>query len=267
MFTGIVEEVGRVREVRNLGGRLRLTIEAPRSLAQLKVSDSVAINGVCQTVVECGASTFSVEAVEETLAKTTLGDLVPGMGVNLELAMRLGERMGGHLVQGHVDGVGMVQLVQPKTNSWILEIAIPDRFMKYVIPVGSIAVDGISLTVASVHGSVIEVSIIPHTMENTTLGDSRAGSRVNLEFDVIGTSRGTLASRKEVMGGSITTEKLRAWGTKGSDSIARCSLISQKSLFLFIICFSFGKYCLCLIHDCNGSCCCCSSDRFYSDAG
>ena len=213
MFTGIIEEVGKVREIRNLGGGIRLTIDAPRSAPQLRVNDSVAIDGVCQTVVECTESFFCVEAVEETLSKTTLGDLFPEKRVNLELAMSLGERIGGHLVQGHVDGVGIVKSIKPKTNSWILEIIIPDNFKKYVIPVGSITIDGISLTVASIRNNVIDVSIIPHTMANTTLSGAEAGTRVNLEFDVIGKYvEALLSHRREGSEESISREKLREWG-------------------------------------------------------
>jgi len=211
MFTGIIQEIGKVREVRNLGGGVRLTIEAPHSAEQLRVNDSIAINGVCQTVIERNASSFVVEAVEETLAKTTLGELAPDSSVNLELALQLSDRIGGHLVLGHVDCVGVIRQIVPRTNSWIIEIEIPQQYTKYLIPVGSIAVDGISLTVASIGGSTIGISVIPHTMQNTTLSSARAETRVNLEFDIIGkyVERLTLMSRGEA---SLTRDKLREWG-------------------------------------------------------
>jgi riboflavin synthase len=131
--------------------------------------------------------------------------------------MQLGDRIGGHLVQGHVDGVGIVKSITQKTNSWIIEIIVPTIFMKYLIPVGSITVDGISLTVASIRDNVIDVSIIPHTMANTTLSGVEAGTRVNLEFDLIGKYVETLlAHGREGREGSISREKLREWGYEGS---------------------------------------------------
>lgn len=186
MFTGIIQEVGEVIDMAHAGAGRKITVRAPRSSRDLNTGDSIAINGVCLTVVSLGKSSFSVEAVEETLKKTALGRLRNHSLVNLELALRLGDRLGGHLVQGHVDGVGKVRAVVKKKLSWLYTIAIPSGFKRYVIPVGSVSIDGVSLTVASIVDSNIVVSIIPHTMENTTFPGLKEGSEVNLEFDLIG---------------------------------------------------------------------------------
>jgi len=214
MFTGIIQEIGKVREVKSLGGGVRLIVEAHRSLPQLRIGDSVAINGVCQTVIERRDADFAVEAVEETLSKTTLGELVVGTRVNLETALEIGSKLGGHLVQGHVDGVGIVRTRSSRVNSWMIAIEIPEQLTRYVIPVGSIAIDGVSLTVASLQGSVVTVSVIPHTMENTTLSDVRPGSRVNIESDLIGkyVERLTAPWTGKGSPGSITIDRLKGWG-------------------------------------------------------
>lgn len=214
MFTGIIQEVGSVRDIKSIGAGVSLTVEGPRSAHALRVNDSVAINGVCQTVVRRGEEHFEVEAVEETLGKTTIGDLERGDQVNLELALSLGERVGGHLVQGHVDGIGVVIAIEPRVNSWMVTVRIPQNFLRYVVPVGSIAIDGISLTVAQVEGDTVAVSIIPHTIENTNLSRVRTGTRVNLEFDLIGKYVERLVN-SGVRGGppsSITMERLSQWG-------------------------------------------------------
>jgi riboflavin synthase len=214
MFTGIVTEIGSVKTLERLGGGVRLTIQAPRSAAELQVKDSVSVSGVCQTVVSKEGDLFRVEAVEETVRKTTLGDLTIGARVNLELPVRLNDRLGGHLVSGHVDGVGVIKEVSPQVSSQLIVIAYPREFARYLIPVGSIAVDGISLTVARLEGDTFTVSIIPHTFEHTTLGGVRRGRRVNLEFDLVGKYiERLLEGRKEGEGGrGITPEKLTEWG-------------------------------------------------------
>ena len=214
MFTGLIQEVGRVKQITNLVGGRRISITTSRLASELATNDSVAVNGVCQTVIERAGDVFRFEAVEETLRKTTLGELKESEEVNLELPMRLNDRVGGHLVQGHIDGVGSVKTVKKLTNSWLITVEIPREFTRYVIPVGSIAIDGVSLTVASMHGYEIAVSIIPHTMRNTTFERLRAGSRVNLEFDVLGKYVERLMRGEEALEGSeqITMEKLRTWG-------------------------------------------------------
>lgn len=176
MFTGIIGETGRVTGVISEGGGIRLTVEAPASASELRVNDSVSLNGACQTVIARSPRTFTVQAVEETLSKTTLGEFVPGTEVNLELPVRLNERLGGHLVLGHVDCVGTIAGVEVKESSHLVRISFPHLYGKYVIPVGSIAVDGISLTIASAAGNEFEVSVIPHTLSKTTLSPGPGGN-------------------------------------------------------------------------------------------
>ena len=214
MFTGIIGEIGRVAGAIRERGGIRLTVEAPLSAAELCVNDSVSVNGACQTVIARTGRTFTVQAVEETLSKTTLGELDPGTEVNLELPVRLNDRLGGHLVLGHVDCVGSVSGVEVKEGSHVVHITFPASFAKYVIPVGSIAVDGISLTVASSGGNDLAVAVIPHTLSKTTLSHAREGMRVNLEFDVIGKYVERLVGvDKEVPAGALlSAEKLREWG-------------------------------------------------------
>jgi riboflavin synthase len=185
MFTGIVEAVGRVKNVEALGGGRRLRIEAPFA-GELKVDESVAVDGCCQTVVRQDETSFDVVSIEETLSKTTFGEFSAGRPVNLERAMRLGDRLDGHLVQGHVDTAGQIIDVTEEGTSWLYRIAFPRAFDPYIIPVGSIAVDGISLTVARLDDESFTVAIIPHTYHNTTVSEWSVGRKVNLEFDLIG---------------------------------------------------------------------------------
>lgn len=186
MFTGIITEIGKVESINRVGNGLRLKVNGKQSAAGLNVNDSVAINGVCQTVVAKSKNSFEVVAVEETLKKTTFADLKIGNEVNLELAMRLNERLGGHIVQGHVDCVGIIKSVTKRTASWMFTVEIPKNFLKNVIPVGSIAIDGVSLTVAELESNFVTVSVIPHTMENTIFKNRKANDGVNLEFDFLG---------------------------------------------------------------------------------
>jgi riboflavin synthase len=216
VFTGIITDIGTVVAARTEADGVRLTVEADVSAQELNVNDSVSINGVCQTVISRDASRFTVQAVEETLKKTTMGALREGNSVNLELAVRLNDRLGGHLVQGHVDCVGTVGQIEVLQSSWRLGIDFPAAFAKYVIPIGSVAVDGISLTVADVEGNRFHVAIIPHTLEKTTLSRVQRNSRVNLEFDILGkyVERLLAGERQERSPGEITPEKLGSWGYK-----------------------------------------------------
>ncbi len=213
MFTGIIQEVGKVNNVRSLGGGVQIIIAAPRTSIDLEVNHSVSVNGVCQTVVAKADGRFTVVAVEETLAKTTLGTLKAHDPINLELALQLGDRLGGHLVSGHVDSVGVVEAIEKQETSWLVRISIPSQFRRYVIPVGSIAIDGVSLTVAAIEGETITVSVIPHTMENTIFSAYSLKSRVNLEFDMIGKYIERLvAGTQDTLGESIAAEQLKKWG-------------------------------------------------------
>jgi len=186
MFTGLIEETGTIREVRTEGGARRITVGASRIMEGLKIDDSVAINGCCQTVIDVGRDRFTVVAVEETLRKTTLGTFAPGLEVNLERALRVGDRLGGHFVQGHVDCVGHIVERHARESSWIFRIEFPEEFAGLVIPVGSIAIDGVSLTAAEADATRCMVSIIPHTYQVTTFNRLNVGDRVNLEFDMVG---------------------------------------------------------------------------------
>jgi len=186
MFTGIIEEVGTVRGVEKLSGGVRLRIYCPQSGPELKINDSVAVNGVCLTVITCDTGSFETVAVEETLIKTTTGLLRSNSRVNIELPLRFNDRLGGHLVLGHVDTVGEVSAIGKREDSWMFTIAIPQQFLHYIIPVGSIAVDGVSLTIARIVGNTVTISIIPHTMDHTIFGSYAVGSKVNIEFDLVG---------------------------------------------------------------------------------
>lgn len=213
MFTGIIEELGVVTRVTRKGGGVLLTVRAPNSASELSVDDSISISGVCQTVIDKSATEFTVEAVEETLRKTTLGTLDQGEQVNLELAMRLNDRLGGHLVLGHVDGVGTVVSVEEQASSWLFQIELPKEFLHYVIAVGSIAIDGVSLTIARIEGSRATVSIIPHTFEHTTFRFLKAGMKVNIEFDLVGKYIERMLARSDTGSNEpLSFEKLRSWG-------------------------------------------------------
>lgn len=183
MFTGLIEELGQV--VSRQGPRL--AVGARTVLEDAAVGVSIAVNGVCLTVVERRAGQFGVDLGPETLARTTLGELAPGDAVNLERPLRLGGPMGGHLVQGHVDGVGLVADMTREGETGRLRIEWQDAALRaLLIPQGSVTVDGVSLTVASLGDRAFEIMIIPHTMAVTTLGALKAGRRVNLEMDMIG---------------------------------------------------------------------------------
>ena len=187
MFTGIVEEVGRVEAVTPLSGGTRLRV-ACSFAGELKVDESVAVDGACLTVVAHDAAAFEAVAVEETLAKTALGGRSAGDGVNLERALRLPARLDGHLVQGHVDTTGTVEAVDALGDSHLVRIRYPERFADHLIPVGSVTVDGVSLTVARLDEppGTFAVAVIPHTWERTTAGRWQPGQAVNLEFDLVG---------------------------------------------------------------------------------
>jgi riboflavin synthase len=187
MFTGLIEEIGSVQSVRSNGGGKSLTIRTKKSfLLDAKIDDSIAVNGTCLTIVRKTAVSFTVDAVEETLKKTTTGALRVGSLVNLERALKFSDRLGGHFVLGHVDTTGTIAGIAKKSPGWMFEIEFEAEFRKYVIPVGSIAVDGISLTVAEKKEGSVLLAIIPHTVEKTTLGSKKTGEKVNIEFDYFG---------------------------------------------------------------------------------
>jgi len=182
MFTGIVREVGTVAAFDGS----RLVVEAPETAADASVGDSVAVSGACLTVVDSGDGRLSFDVVPETLARTVLGGLEEGSTVNLEASLRVGDRLGGHVVQGHVDAVGRVRSVSPEGDGSRLWIDAPEQVLGYCVEKGSVAIDGVSLTVAALDDDGIEVALIPHTLEVTTLGALGPGDEVNLEADVLG---------------------------------------------------------------------------------
>jgi len=186
MFTGIIEEIGIITRFSSIPGGNKITIKANKILDDLKVDHSVAVNGVCLTVVDFSDNQFTVEAVGETLEKSTIIDLKASAAVNLERAMRLGDRLGGHLVQGHVNGIGRISKLDRRGDNWYLEVNLTDDLIRYVIPEGSIAIDGISLTVASIKESRVGISVIPHTFKNTTFSQAKVGQKCNIETDLIG---------------------------------------------------------------------------------
>lgn len=185
MFTGLVTARGRIAEVRRANGRLTLAIEAP--YVDLAAGESVAVNGACLTVAELGPERFTVDVVTTTRGRTRLDDLREGDAVNLERALRLSDRLGGHLVQGHVDGVGEVLVAREEGDTLLLDIRIPADVAEVTVPHGSITVDGVSLTVNAIPGPTrVEVALVPYTREHTTLGELKAGDRVHIEGDMIG---------------------------------------------------------------------------------
>jgi riboflavin synthase len=186
MFTGIVEELGSIEAVAPIEGGARLDIAAERVLEDATLGASIAVNGCCLTVVAFSEQRWSADAVTETLDRTTLGSLTPGDPVNLERPVRLTDRLGGHLVQGHVDGVGVLADRSPLPDgSTRMRIEVPVALRGYVVEKGSIAIDGISLTIASLYDEGLEVAVIPHTLSATNLGWRQPGSGVNLEVDVL----------------------------------------------------------------------------------
>jgi riboflavin synthase len=185
MFTGIVTAQGSVSAVEAVDGRLKLTIAAP--FDDLALGESIAVNGACLTVMERGSGQFSVEAVVTTRERTTLADLAVGSRVNLERALAVGDRMGGHFVQGHVDGVATVERVVPRDDAVLIDLRLPDEVMAVTVLHGSIAVDGVSMTVNALpEAGVVQLSVIPFTCEHTTLGALKMGDRVHVEGDMLG---------------------------------------------------------------------------------
>lgn len=185
MFTGLVEERGVIAGLERGAESVRISFIAPTVREGLSVGDSVAVNGCCLTAVATGPDGFAVEAVAETLRRTTIGALEPGDEVNLERAMRLGDRLGGHIVQGHVDGTGIVSGMRAEGDSVVMRIGAAQDMLRYIVEKGSIAVDGVSLTVAGLLDDAFLVALIPHTMAETTLGPDAVGRMVNLEVDVL----------------------------------------------------------------------------------
>jgi riboflavin synthase len=185
MFTGIVRELGRVASIEGGAGGVRLELDAPGTAPAVGLGDSVAVNGCCLTVVATDGGRLAFDAVPETLARTTLGRLQPGDAVNVEPALRAGDALGGHFVQGHVDGVGRVRSAEPEGEGLRVLVEAPPEILRYCVEKGSITVEGVSLTVAELGDGAFAVALIPHTLAETTLSGLAPGREVNLEVDVL----------------------------------------------------------------------------------
>lgn len=196
MFTGIVTERGLVRRIRESDGCLTLDIKAPETTRGMHRGDSVSVNGICLTARKVGRSSFSAQVMGETLGRTTLGDLDKGDRVNLELPTRVFDRLGGHIVQGHVDGLGHVARIEEGDGSRYVTIQCDVDLLRYVVPKGSITLDGVSLTIVDVDKTTFRVALIPHTLQVTSLGQISEGDRVNIEVDVLAKYVERLMERK-----------------------------------------------------------------------
>jgi len=186
MFTGIVEELAQIKSIEPQSKGICYTISAKVVVGDLKIGDSISVNGVCLTIVKREENSFSIILVEETLNKSNLGELKVGDPVNLERAMKLSDRLGGHIVQGHVETLGVILDKQMQDEEAILSVGLDPEWMRFCIPKGSITLDGVSLTIARINGNIIEIALIPHTLENTTLGVKGKSETLNIETDVIG---------------------------------------------------------------------------------
>jgi len=209
MFTGLIQELGTVRSL-SRGTVGKLTTGAEKTAGEVAIGDSVAVNGACLTVTAISGNDVSFDAVPETLSRTSLGGLKPGDKVNLETSLKAGQAIGGHFVQGHIDGVGTIESSRSLGESQVIRISAPPGVLRYVVEKGSIAVDGISLTVASVDKSGITIAVIPHTLEATTLHAKRPGEKVNLEADILGKYVEKLLGRLGPSG--VTEDALRDAG-------------------------------------------------------
>ncbi|NQU66572.1 MAG: riboflavin synthase [Candidatus Marinimicrobia bacterium] len=186
MFTGIVEELGKVKTVIDTDAGKQFIISARLVMDDLKVGDSISVNGVCLTVIEAKIKQFKVDLVSETLKKSNLGEIQVGSKVNLERALTLSTRLGGHILQGHVESVGVIIENMPTGEGFTMVVGIDPEWMRYCIPKGSIALDGISLTIAEIEDNLITIALIPHTLEQTTLGIKQPGETLNVETDIVG---------------------------------------------------------------------------------
>lgn len=213
MFTGLVEEVGRVTSIQEIGGKRRLTITAKQLPKELHIGNSIAVSGVCLTAIDVKPDSFGADLAEETWNRTSFSRITEGAQVNLELPLKAEGRLGGHIVQGHVDGTGKFLSLDPipgKDDFW-LHVEIPAELEKYVVFKGSIAIEGISLTVANLEGNKITVAIIPHTVTMTNLGSLKPGDPVNIETDIVAKYLEKWLKRDEPASG-LSKEKLVAAG-------------------------------------------------------
>lgn len=185
MFTGIVESLGTVADLEDRTDAIRLRIDAPAVMDDVRPGDSIAVNGVCLTVVDPTPAGFSADVMQETMRRSSLATLASGARVNLERAVRASDRLGGHIVQGHVDCTGIIAAIDPREEWTVVRVDVPESMTRYMVEKGSICVDGVSLTIVSVDGAGFTVSLIPTTLAETTLGTRSVGDRVNIEVDVL----------------------------------------------------------------------------------
>ncbi|GAA0179806.1 riboflavin synthase [Clostridium sediminicola] len=186
MFTGLIEEIGKIKKIDKSGNSAKITILANKILKEVKLGDSISTNGVCLTVTKFTENEFTVDVMPETMNRSNLGNLKTGSKVNLERAMQVGDRFGGHIVSGHIDGVGYIINLKNEDNATWVSIEVNDDILKYIVEKGSVAIDGISLTVAYVDEKIFKISLIPLTKEETTLLSKGIGERVNIECDIVG---------------------------------------------------------------------------------
>ncbi|BBN59860.1 riboflavin synthase [Hydrogenovibrio marinus] len=211
MFTGIIESVGSLSKIEQVNGDARFTIDTGKlDMADVKIGDSIACNGVCLTAIELGARHYVADVSAESLSVTTLGELLVGSPVNLEKALRLQDRLGGHLVSGHVDGVGEILTIEQDARSWRYQILAPVALAKYIAAKGSICLNGISLTVNKVEGTNFDINIVPHTRQETTIKDLQIGSKVNLEVDLLARYLERMMTAPQEAEGSRVTKELLA---------------------------------------------------------
>ena len=212
MFTGIISEIGVVRRADRTSDGVRLAVYGPHTVDGVRIGDSIAIDGACQTVIAVSGGLFEVDAVGATIEKTTLGRLRVGDAVNLEKSLRVGDRLDGHFVQGHVSAVGRVVDVRRRAKSFYLAVELPESCRRYVVAEGSIAIAGVSLTVAAVRGSTVEISVVPHTADVTTLSTLSPGGEVNIETDILGRYVESLVSREPEVTRELSENQIRDWG-------------------------------------------------------
>ncbi|MDO5396411.1 MAG: riboflavin synthase [bacterium] len=211
MFTGIVEEIGEIAAISKGTDVCSYTVRASRILEDMHIGDSIAVNGLCLTVISFNDSGFTADVMNESLRRSNLGDLKRGSRVNLERAMAAGGRFGGHIVSGHIDGTGIIRSYKREANAVWVTVTAGEELMRYIIMQGSVALDGVSLTVARVYKDAFAVSLIPHTGAETTLLNKRVGDRINIENDVVGKYVEKLCGAKRT-GGGIDEDFLRKYG-------------------------------------------------------
>jgi riboflavin synthase len=209
MFTGLIEEIGTIENIVKQQDKINLSIKAKKILTDTKIDDSISINGICLTVVDIKTNSFAVQAVRETMQKSTIANWRKGEFVNLERAMKINDRLGGHIVQGHIDGIGTIDKITKLSDTLELEIILPTGKNAYTIERGSIAIDGISLTIAKKTRDKIRIAIIPHTLNNTTIKDKKVNDKINIEFDFFAKY---IQNYLDGTKGVLTESKLKSWG-------------------------------------------------------